>query len=157
MNEYDTDSLPLYEEDESLTEITTVTVDWELNLRIRVNPNREKIEVPYFKVFNNKAPDYNITRVARLHFKDSGMKFINDGYLDWEITPDDIKTIIACLNSKHHNSNSYTNWQRACFLWNYENCLISDIDKYFNGEYDEANKNHLSYVPHNQKMPSTWI
>jgi len=145
-----------YPDDEAFTEMATILSDDRLKLRIQVNPDRNRVEDPYFKVFNATIPKLGETSVARLHFKDSGMGYHIDGYFDWDINDTDIHRIIDILNSPYRESPQYTNWQMACYLWNLEYALIDqDRNKYFRGEFDD-NK-HPSYVPSNQPIPSTWI
>lgn len=128
-------------------------------LRIEVNPDRKRKGVPYFKVMNTESYQKGKSKVCRLHFLDEGMEFhTGDGLLDWRITDKDIKEIKNVLSKPHKRESNYTIWQMACYLWNMEYGLIPDeVDKYFNGEYDDSNKNHPSYVPSNQTMPKGWV
>jgi len=148
-------------EDEALTEMATVATDQKLQLRLQVNPDRSRIGVPYFKVFNSTALKTGETKVARLRFKDSGMEYHNDKYLDWVIDSKDLKIIIPFLKTKHDDFPKYTNWEMAKWLWNMEYGFIQpsreNRDSYFAGKYDEANAEHASYVSSEQEMPETWI
>lgn len=144
-------------DDEEFTEMATVGTSEELKLRVQVNPVREKIGNPYLKVFNAMYPKKNETKVARLHFIDSGMEYHSDSFLDWVITNADLKKIVQFFNSSHHDFSEYTNWQVACYLWNFEYGIIPESkDDYFAGKYDETNMNNSSYVRSNQEMPATW-
>lgn len=144
------------EDDETFTEMATVARDEERQLRIQINPDRDRIGNPYFKVFNTATPKKKVSRVARFHFKDEDMEYYNDNFLDWVISKNDIKQIKSFLMEPHYLTPQYTNWKMACYLWNYEYGFIGDPEKYFNGEEEEKNKDHTSYVPHDQEMPETW-
>ena len=150
---------------EYLGEMATITrdIDRKGNILIAVNPERDRLSIPYFKVYDS---DDILTakRVIRLHFKDSGMEYHKDKYKEWVLNADDKKHIIRVLKKTSKRFKAYTNWQYMCFQWNYENNLIDDdITAYFNGDYDKKYENHPNsalkeaYVPSTQKMPDTWI
>lgn len=156
LRELDILEMSIEDDDEYLGEMATVARDEERQMRIQVNPDRKRIGNPYFKVFNTATPKEGKSRVARFHFKDEDMEYHKDGYLDWVVSKDDIKQIKSFIIDCHEDFPQYTNWQMACYLWNYEYGLIGNRDKYFKGEDDEKNKDNPSYVPHDQEMPDTW-
>lgn len=134
------------------------------NLNINVNPETNRLSIAYFKVLNAKS-FRAATKIARLHFKDSGMEYHRDslGKQQWILNSREIKNIIKLLESKHADYNGYTNWQVACYQWNFENGLINQgIHDYFNGKYDHVYDNDSrlkeAYVPSTQQMPKNgWI
>ena len=150
---------------ESYFEMATITrdIDRKGNILIAVNPERDRLSIPYFKVYDS---DDILTaeRVIRLHFKDSGMEYHKDKYKEWVLNADDKKHIIRVLKKTSKRFKAYTNWQYMCFQWNYEiNLIDDDITAYFNGDYDKKYENHPNsalkeaYVPSTQKMPDTWV
>lgn len=141
-----------------LGEMATVATSRDPELRIQVNPDPHRKGVPYFKVFNTSKLKAGESKVCRLHFKDSGMEFHNDGYVNWKITNKDIKLIRNFLQKNHKKDSQYNIWQMACYLWNLEYGFFDEDDQedYFKGEFDEKLKDHPSYVPSTQKMPDTW-
>ena len=144
---------------EPLGEMATVAdSDRPVGLSIQVNPDPDRIGNPYFKVYNTAVPKIKESRVARLHFLDSGMEYHQDKFMDWIPTKKEIKSIKDLLSQKHLVYN-YTNWQVACFLWNQEYHLFmqKDIDDYMNGLLDEKLSIHPSYVPSTTVMPETWV
>lgn len=145
-----------FDNQEPLVEMATVAIDRSLQLRIQVNPDRNRRGAPYFKVFDAAKDIPGETRVARLHFLDSGMEYHKDSYLDWRLTNKDVRRIQKFLQQPYKNT-EYTVWQMTCFLWNQEFRFSDFEDEYFNGEDEAANKSHPSYVPFDTKMPNTWI
>ena len=149
---------------EPLGEMATITRDEELSIRIQVNPDRGRIGVPYFKVFNTPMLLRNKTKVARLHFMDSGMEYHQDEFMDWVISNQDIKNIKKVLNKKYKDT-QYTIWQMTCYQWNFEYASfyngkdIRNEDEYFNGVYDADPDfyNHPSYIPSITVIPETWV
>ena len=147
-------------DEEYFEDTVTITRDTEEGICIRVNEERCKLNIAYFKVYNH--PKNTVaTKVARLHFKDKGMEYRRDdpeGKKIWDISSKDIEKVITVLKKRSKDLERYTNWQVACFQWNYENELIDDgMDAYFNGEYDEELKDNPAYVPSTQSMPEGWI
>jgi hypothetical protein len=114
---------------------------------------------PYIGVENMRSiEDYKL-RVARLHFRDSDMEYINDGHPDWIPTDEDIELFKRVLNKPKDNYPKYTNWQFTCFRWNYEyDDVVEDIDIYLTGYYDDLEEaiNDPGYIPSNLSIPSTW-
>lgn len=150
--------------EDSYFEMATIVrdVDRKGKILIAVNPERDRLNIAYFKVYDSNDIK-TAKRVIRLHFKDSGMEYHNDMYEKWILNSNDKKHIKKLLESPNKRHKSYSNWQYMCFQWNYENNLIDDdIDAYFNGDYDEKYINHpntaltTAYVPSTQKMPETW-
>lgn len=147
--------------DEPFFEMATIATD--KNLNINVNPESDRLSIEYFKVLNAKS-FRSATKVARLHFKDSGMEYHRDpsGKQPWALNSKEIKQIVRLLESKHVDYNGYTNWQVACYQWNYHNGLVKSFKDYFAGDYDEKYKNATdinlqeAYVPSTQEMPKTW-
>ena len=145
------------EQDEYLTEMATIGTDRKHNLRVQVNPDRNRSGNPYFKVFNTAIIKSGESKVARFHFKDSGMEYHKDKYLDWNITNNDIKFIKEFMTKPHKDFTEYSNWQMTCYLWNYEYGFDIDRIEYFNGEYDEIYLNDASYIPSTTEMPDEWL
>ena len=153
---------PVYEY-EYFNEMATIARDQDEGILISVNPEREHLTIPYFKVYDSYSVD-TAKRVARLHFKDSGMEYHKDplGKMQWVINNRDVKNIRKVLQKRSKRDKPYTYWQIACFQWNYENGLIDDnINQYFAGKYDEMfegdTRLEKAYVPSTQEMPDTWI
>lgn len=146
-------------DDETFSEMATVTSDKRLQLRIQVNPDRNRKGSPYFKVFDTASPKPGQSKVARLHFSDSGMEYHRDKYFDWEIDQADIDMIRELLLRQHHDIPSYTNWQMACYLWNLEYGWLDteDRDDYFAGKFNDKFDGEPSYVRHDLSIPESWI
>ena len=143
---------------EPLGEMATVTTSDKPALRIQINPDRGRKGNPYFKAFN--SPNFSKgTKVARLHFLDSGMEYHQDEFFDWVLTNKEIKQIKELLMEAHHDFPQLTNWQMACWLWNMEYSLIDPRNRsdYFSGKFDEQFKDHPSYVPSTAEIPETWV
>lgn len=113
-------------------EMATIAIGEKLN--INVNPETERLSIAYFKVLNAES-FRKATKVARLHFKDSGMEYHKDGSgkQPWILNSQELKRLLKLLKSNHTDNDGYTNWQIACYQWNLENGLIK------------------------QGMPETWI
>ena len=150
--------------DEPFFEMATITRDRGNGILISVNPEREHLNIAYFKVYDSDSVN-TAKRVIRLHFKDSGMEYHKDplGKSMWDLNARDKKDIRNLLEKPSKRNKPYTNWQVACFQWNYENNLIDDdIDEYFSGKYDDEYANikdtnlQEAYVPSDQEMPKTW-
>jgi len=147
-------------DDEPFLEMATIAIDD--NLNINVNPEVDRLSIAYFKVFNAES-FRKVTKVARLHFKDSGMEYHNDrsGKQQWELNSKDIKRIVKLLKEQNDSHDGYTNWQIACYQWNLENGLIRSFKDYFEGMYDHIYDNDSrlkeAYVPSTQEMPETWV
>lgn len=142
-------------------------------INISVNEEKKKLGIPYFKVYNHENVD-NATKVARLHFKDSGMEYHKDplGKEVWELDNDEIKKIIELLKMPS-GYGWRNNWQMLCYQWNnhnlgwdysnnYYNLGAQDLKKYFTKKYDryyakDMEAFELTYVPSTQEMPDTWI
>ena len=149
--------LPMYS-DYYIGEMATVNIDKNLNIRIQINPDPNRIGNPYFKVYD--ACSYQKeTKVARLHFLDTGMEYHQDEFADWVPTNKEIKRIKGILLSEH-SDDGYTNWQMACWLWNLEYNYFEfgpkDMKTYFGGKFDTQYKDHPSYVPSTTPIPDTW-
>lgn len=143
---------------EPLGEMATVGSQNKPAIRIQINPDRKRKGVPYFKAFNTQELKDNESKVARLHFLDTGMEYHRDAYKDWRLNSKDIKNIKEFLMNEHRIE-PHTNWQMACWLWNLEYFGFDDskIDDYFAGKLDNQFKDHPSYVPSTAQMPDTWI
>ena len=142
---------------EPLGEMATITTSDKPAMRIQINPERGRKGVPYFKVYN--SPSYTkSTKVARLHFLDTGMEYHQDEFADWVPTNKEIKQIRGLLMERHSREKNYTNWQMTCWLWNMEYTFImpDKIDEYMEGKFDDAFKDHPSYVPSTTPIPDTW-
>ena len=137
---------------------TVVTVNKPRPVRVQVNPDSNRKGSPYFKVFPTERFN-NDTRVARLHFLDSGMEYHRDEFKDWKITNKDCDDIISVLKSTHYRFSDYTVWQMTCYYWNmeYQFILPDEIDRYMNGEFDDEYKSHPSYIPSTTPIPTGWI
>lgn len=140
-------------------EMATIATDEKLN--INVNPEADHLSIAYFKVLNAES-FRKATKVARLHFKDSGMEHHNDGLgkQPWILNSKELKHIIELLKEPNDSHDGYTNWQIACYQWNLENGLIKKFKDYFDGVYDHMYDNDSrlkeAYVPSTQEMPETW-
>lgn len=151
--------------DDYLTEMATIAFTNKLN--VAVNPERYTLNIPYFKVYDNGKIDAS-KRVARLHFKDSGIEIHNHdrlGKKPWLPSNDvvkDIRNILGQLDPTRDNL--YTVWQVLCYEWNRINDLIpvnTTVKEYVSGKYDNQHFNDTrlekAYVPSTQKIPDTWI
>lgn len=136
-----------------------------VKLHISVDQEVHRLSIAYFKVYDHERVPSS-KRVARLHFKDSGMEYhANDplGKEIWAIPTDAIKNVIAILKSQNMINREYSNWQVACFEWNHYNGLLPgdvDLEKFFTGAYDQMHRSSTranAFVPSTQKMPDTWI
>ena len=145
------------EEDEYLTEMATIARNRDYDMRITVNPDRNRVGVPYFKVFNHINYDDDVV-VARFHFKDSGMEYHRCKYKDWHVSNNNIKEIKKLLLLPYDEVPKYNNWQMTCYKWNIEYGFdIKDKEEYFNGDCDDKFSYHPSYVPSICEMPEMWI
>lgn len=147
---------------EPLGEMATIgTTHSPMNLKVQINPDPRRIGNPYFKVFSTELPKEGETKVARLHFFDTGMEYHRDIYLDWVLRKSEIKNIREFLQRPHYLKPEYTNWQMACWLWNMEYGFIFPqfIDDYMAGLYDDKfvnDRRYPSYVPSTTPIPETW-
>ena len=150
-------------DDYYIGEMATVVLEPKSNIRIQVNPDRDRMGVPYFKVFNSIKLKKKETKVCRLHFLDSGMEVHDDGYVKWVPNSKEIKQIKSVLDSISEDDESLTYWQLACWLWNKEysifnNKIAFSKKEYFQGIYDNDPEfyMHPSYVPSTTPIPDTW-
>jgi hypothetical protein len=134
-------------------------------LNIAYNDEADRLGIAYFKVYDH-VKIRSAKRVARLHFKDSGMEYHNDtiGKQPWILNSRDIKDIINLLKQPNDEHDGLTHWQVLCYRWNRDNKLLpmgATINKYFDGEYDNQHFNDTrlenAYVLSTQEMPDTWI
>lgn len=134
-------------------------------LNIAYNDETDRLGIAYFKVYDHDKIRSS-KRVARLHFKDSGMEYHNDplGKQPWILNSKDKKNIINLLKQPNEEHDGLTNWQILCYRWNRDNKLLpmgTTIKEYFAGKYDNQHFSDTrlenAYVPSTQKMPDTWI
>ena len=138
---------------------TSTIWSWENpKMKIVINPNRDLVGNPYFKVFNTESYYYGVTKVVRLSFIDSRIIYHRDRFKDWNIDDNDIAQIKEVLNWRHEFFKDYTVWQITKWAWNFEYfaLLKSDLVKYMTGKLDKQYKDHPSYVPSDTPMPETW-
>ena len=102
-------------DEEIFEEMATVATDIEHNIRIQVNPDRNRECIPYFKVYDNSSYT-SATKVARLHFKNYGIEDHKDRYESWYPNNKEIKMIRNFMMNQHVDFPQYTNWQMACWL-----------------------------------------
>lgn len=149
----------IIKDEEYFEEMATITRDAEEGVCIRVNEERTKLSIAYFKAYNHSKPSA-ATKVARFHFKDKGMEYRcnnPEGKNIWDISSEDIRKVITVLKKRSEQFKGYTNWQSACYQWNYENDLIDEgITAYLSGKYDKRLKDNPAYVPSTQPMPKGW-
>ena len=144
---------------EYFEDTVTITRDTDEGVCIRVNEERTRLNIAYFKAYNHSSPTIAMM-VARLHFKDEGIETYEPDPEKqvWKVSAGDIKRIINTLEKESVDHPGITNWQYARYQWNYENGLIyGGLKAYLNGEYDEDLKNNPVYVPSTQPMPDGWI
>ena len=155
---------PIMSEDDYLAEMATIAATNKLN--VSINPERKRLSIPYFKVYDNGNLDV-AKGVARLHFKDSGIEIHNHDPLNkkpWIPNNKIIKEIRNLVSqSDPGHDNIYTIWQVLCYEWNRVNGLIpwnATMKEYTSGKYDNQNFNDTrlqnAYVPSTTKIPDTW-
>ncbi len=142
-------------------EIRTIATSEKWNLRIRVTPAYNRNELPYFEVITPVGLRVSgKISSAYFHFKDSQMEFFKSYYPQWMITDSDMEHIRDVMTKNSSESPQYTNWQMACYWWNIEHEILdfgTPMEQYFHGVFDKTYENNRSYIPHDQKMPETWI
>jgi hypothetical protein len=107
----------------------------------------------YFKFFNSS--DYKkATAVISILFNKPDYVYHKDGKQLWKLNSKEKKLLIKTLKEESGHFSGYTNWDIAKYDWNreyFEEPL--NMEKYFNGDYDDIYKNEPSYVPSTLKMP----
>lgn len=150
--------------DSYFSEMATIAFTNKLN--VAVNPERRTLNIPYFKVYDNGKVDAS-KKVARLHFKDSGIEIHKHdklGKKPWIPSNDDIKNIKSILiQPDPTRDNLYTVWQVLCYEWNRINDLIpvnTTIKEYVSGKCDNQRFNdtrlETAYVLSDTEIPKTW-
>lgn len=142
--------------------VRTIAVSEEWNFRIRVTPAHNRNELPYFEAVTPIGLwlPQEPYRSAYFHFRDSQMEFFKNGDLQWKIRDEDMEHIREVLQKDNVTDRGYTNWQMACYWWNVEHDILdfgTPPEQYFQGMFDKANEKNRSYIPHDQRMPETWI
>jgi len=145
-------------------EMATVGEDSKLRIMVKIHPDTNRIECPYFKIYlpNSLTPGkaHNGEGIARLALKSSkNIKHVDrEGYQQLaEVTADVIDRVHAFMAKQSKKYSKATNWKATCADWNNETGLIgSDVIGYLAGNYDEQNKDNALYVPSNQQVPESW-
>lgn len=161
----------LFDSDEYLIERTILEKTGE-KISIEVHDETARgATIPYFKAYKSAAIPHAGSKVKtiRLHFLDSGCEVHhkNNDESIWKIDNKDSKKIRKVLLADNKAFNSYTNWQVACFFWNvdgrkfvgyhYDEEYPENMDRYFAGEYDDASKDAIGYVPSYTEIPDKWV
>ena len=139
--------------EEYLDEMASVCKSQEYGIMVAVTPDSNRVGVSYFKFLD--APSYGkAKREIRILFNSPDYVYHKDGKKLWKLNSSDKKTLIKILDAESDDFSGYTNWEIAKYMWNREYLEVSlNIEKYFNGEYDDEYKDIQSYVPHDLKRP----
>ena len=139
--------------EEYLEEMATIYKSKEYGIMVAVNPDSGRSGNPYFKFYNNSNFN-NADKVIRIMFKKPDYVIHKDGKKLWKLNSKEKKLLLKVLNMESENFSGYTNWEIAKFDWNREYLEESiNIEKYFNGDYDEMYKTNAGYVPSTLKIP----
>jgi hypothetical protein len=139
--------------EEYLDEMTTIYKDRQYGIMVAVNPDSNRNGLSYFKFYNNCSYE-KATHVIRITFKEVNYIIHKDGKKLWKLNSSEKKLLAKVLKQESGKFNGYTNWDIAKYEWNVEYFEeIMNIEKYFNGEYDDIYKNNPGYVSHDLKMP----
>ncbi|MDE6539428.1 MAG: hypothetical protein K2K66_04495 [Ruminococcus sp.] len=99
------------EEGEILTEFATVARDYNLNVLLAVNPdkNRNLKDMEYFKFYNDTRPD-KAPKIARIKFRSPEyvIHHNNGGKENWFLNSKEKKMLIKLLNSPCKNHTGFT-------------------------------------------------
>lgn len=157
--------LSIFEEhDDYLTEMATIIFTNKYN--IAFNNETDRAGIAYFKVYDSGKIS-TAKRVARLHFKDSGMEYHKHDRLKkeiWKLTLNEAKEIIEILKMPHKEHDSLSNWVILCYRWNSDNGLIpynATLKEYLNGKFDHQKfldeRFEKMFIPSDTPIPDPWI
>lgn len=139
--------------EEYLEEMATIYKSKEYGIMVAVNTDSNRKGTAYFKFFNSS--DYKkATAVIRILFNKPDYVYHKDGKQLWKLNSKEKKLLIKTLKEESGHFSGYANWDIAKYDWNreyFEDPL--NMEKYFNGDYDDIYKNEPSYVPSTLKMP----
>lgn len=143
------------EEDEILTGFATVARDYNLNVTLAVNPdkNRNLKYTEYFKLYNDTKPNI-ATKIARIKFRSPEyvIHHNNGGKENWFLNSKEKKMLIKLLNSPCENHTGFIIWQALILNFNNETGL----------DYPETKRNkqlsrfampYPDYLPIDLKIP----
>ena len=144
-------------------EIALISRDYEHDICITVNIELDGRTIPYLRVFN-KSNMFDATHVTRFHFKDGNAEFHDTAInkMRWVLTDEDDRNIRSLLERPCDIHVECSNWQYACYSWNWENYLVKSFKDYFAGKYghmyDNDRRLNSLYVPSTQEMPEKgWV
>lgn len=139
---------------EPLYEMATIGMNFDLKVKVTVNPDPSRRGDPYFKVI---SPIKQNSKIIRLSFLDNKIIRHRDKLPPLEMTNKINSNIQKFLKFPWVNNRNVTNWDAAKYYWNLECGLIDGgIEDYVKGIYDKDNETNPSYVPSTQKIPEYW-
>ena len=137
-----------------LEEMATIGMNFDLKVKVTVNPDPSRRDDPNFKVI---SPIKQNSKIIRLSFLDNKIIRHRDKLPPLEMTNKLNSNIQKFLKLPWVNNRNVTNWDAAKYYWNLECGFIDGgIEDYVTGIYDEDNETNPSYVPSTQKIPEYW-
>ena len=137
--------------EERLDEMATVARDRNNGILIQVNPDRSRVGMEYFKVYNSYSID-KATKMARISFRD--VKYVYHsatmGKDDWVLSTKEKRMLILLLKEKSKAMPQYSNWEYAIISFNNEKGL--DVDETEENVMD--NLKYPKFLPIDLPMPN---
>lgn len=140
------------EESEILTQFTTVARDYNLNISLVINPdkNQNLNNTEYFKFYNNANPD-KASKIARIKFRlpEYIIYHNNGGKENWFLDSEEKKILMEILRQPCEKYPEFSIWQG----------LISDFNWETGLDRSETKKNSISdmlypdFLPIDLKIP----
>ena len=130
--------------EERIDEMATVARDKENGILIQVNPDRGRIGMEYFKIYNSYSVD-KADKMTRISFRKA--EYISHsatlGKKDWKLSTKEKKALIALLEVKSKSNPQYTNWEYAILSFNNEKGL----------DFDQTEENVIDNLKYPQYLP----
>ena len=142
-----------YMVEENLNEMSTIIMDTHNSMLIQVNPDRGRMGLEYFKVYNSSS-EKSAKKIARIQFRkpEYVLHTMNRGKKNWTLNASEKKTLIEILSRLSNmvgNGRILTNWEKAIVQFNLEKGLSEE--ETLNNFND--NPIHPDFLPIDLPMP----
>lgn len=113
---------------EILEEMSTVFRDTKRNIVCQVNPDRGRIGLEYFKIYNHINTEV-AQKIARIEFRKPEYVIHSDNKEKWYLNSAERKILVYVLKMESEKYDGYTNFQSAIIDFNNEKGLSPKFSK----------------------------
>ena len=143
------------EEGEILTEFNTVARDYNLNISLAINldKNRNLNNTEYFKIYNNARPD-KASKIARIKFRSPEyiIHHNNGGKENWFLNSEEKNILMELLKQPCEKYKGFSIWQGLILDFNWETGLnLTETKK--NKQTSRFDMPYPDYLPIDLKIP----